>query len=54
MTREELVELRNSLQAQAERLRAIGDYGAGAADIRDVVEAVLKIAQHLADRMRRG
>jgi hypothetical protein len=53
MTREELVVLRDDLQRRFNALKAIGDYGVGAADIRDNTEATLKLAQHLVDRMRK-
>ena len=53
MTREELLQLRDELQARVEHQRKLGDYDANAAAIRVTLEANLKLAQHLLDRMRR-
>lgn len=52
MKRDEVVELRKNLVARLDRMRHVGDYGAGAADIRDNAEAVLKLVDHLLERMR--
>lgn len=52
MTREEMIELRKATFERVERLRVIGDYGAGAADIRENAETLLKITDHLLERMR--
>ncbi len=52
MKRDEIVALRKELLARLERMRHIGDYGAGSADIRDNAEAVLKLVEHLLERMR--
>lgn len=52
MKREEMVELRKELIERLLRLRRIGDYGAGAADIRETAEALLKIMEHLLERLR--
>lgn len=52
MTKEELVELRKETFHRVERMRKTGDYAAGASDIRDNAEALLKLADHLLERMR--
>lgn len=52
MKREEMIELRKALVARLERLRQVGDWGAGASDIRDNAEATLRIYDHLLERMR--
>jgi hypothetical protein len=54
MTREELLALRNALQAQVEARRRLGDYDTNAAGVRDALDACLKLAQHLLDRMRKS
>lgn len=53
MTRDELIALRNELQALADQLNKIGDYNAGAEHIRAAISSCLKLTQHLVDRMRR-
>lgn len=50
ITRDELVATRKFLFDRLENLRRTGDYGAGAADIREVAEVVLKL---LDDRLER-
>ncbi len=52
MNREEIIALRKDLHARVERLRRTGDYGAGASDIRENAETLLKITDHLLERMR--
>lgn len=52
MTREELVALRKEAHSRVERLRKVGDYGAGASDIRETAETQLKLIDHLLERMR--
>jgi hypothetical protein len=52
MKREEMVELRNETFKDVERMRQIGDYGAGAADIRNTAERQLELIDHLLERMR--
>lgn len=44
-SREELVELRKKLVERVERLRRTGDYGAGAADIRENAETLLVLIE---------
>lgn len=53
MTRDEVLQLRNQLQALIDQLRRLGDYDASARSIRETAEAVLKLTQHLLDRMRK-
>lgn len=53
MTRDDLVELRKVYIARVERMRHVGDYGAGAADIRETSEVVLQLIDHLLERMKR-
>lgn len=52
MTKVEMLELRKGLVERVERLRRIGDYGAGAADIRENAECLLYLVDHLLERMR--
>ena len=52
MTREEIVELRKATFERVERMRKTGDYAAGASDIRENGEALLKLMDHLLERMR--
>lgn len=44
-SRDELVQLRKEAVEHVERLRHIGDYGAGAADIRKLAERVLVLIE---------
>jgi len=52
MTRPEMVELRKATFERVERMRKTGDFAAGAADIRENAEALLKLMDHLLERMR--
>lgn len=52
MTREELIAARKEIFQRVERMRRTGDFAAGASDIRDNAEALLKIYDHLLERMR--
>lgn len=52
MIREELVTVRSATFQLVERLRKVGDYGAGAADIRAIAETQLKLIDHLLERLR--
>ena len=52
MTRDEMVELRKLTFNRVKGLRHVGDYGAGAIDIRENAEALLKLMDHLLERMR--
>lgn len=52
MSRDEMVQLRKATFERVERLRKTGDYGAGAADIRENAEVLLKLTDHLLERMR--
>jgi hypothetical protein len=52
MTRQELIELREVTEARVERMRKIGDYQAGAADIRENAEALLLLIDDRLERMR--
>jgi len=52
MTRQEMVELRKATFERVERMRKTGDFAAGAADIRENAEVLLKLADHLLERMR--
>lgn len=42
-SKEELLKLREEAVDRVERLRRVGDYGAGAADIRAIAEAVVAL-----------
>ena len=52
MKREELLDLRKATVERVDRLRKIGDYGAGAADIRENAETLLALIDHHLERMR--
>lgn len=52
MSRDEMVALRKATFERVERMRKTGDYGAGAADIRENAEVQLKLIDHLLERMR--
>jgi hypothetical protein len=52
MKRDEIVALRKELFTRLERMRHVGDYGAGAQDLRETAEVVLKLIDHLLERMR--
>lgn len=52
MTRAEMLELRKSAFERLERLRKVGDWGAGASDIRENAETQLKLIDHLLERLR--
>lgn len=45
MTREELLELRKKTLIRVERMRKIGDFGAGASDIRENGEVLLALIE---------
>lgn len=53
MDREELQALRDELFDHVDRARKLGDYDANAAGVRHALEACLKLAQHLLDRLKR-
>lgn len=50
--REEMLDLRKAFYERLGRMRHIGDYGAGAADIRETAEAVMKLIDHALERMK--
>jgi hypothetical protein len=50
--REDLIDIRKQLFPRLERMRHIGDYGAGAPDIRETAEVLLRIIDHLLERTR--
>lgn len=52
MNREEMIELRKEAFKDVERMRKVGDYAAGAADIRNTAERQLELIDHLLERMR--
>ena len=52
MSRDEIIELRQETLQRIEVMRRTGDYAAGAADIRENAEALLKLIDHLLERMR--
>lgn len=52
MRREEILELRTATFDRVQQLRKTGDYGAGAADIRENAETTLKLIDHLLERLR--
>lgn len=54
MTREELLALRDGLTARLEDRKRLDDFDANARPIRELLDACLKLTQHLLDRMRRS
>ena len=52
MTRAEMLELRKTAVERLDRLRKVGDWGAGASDIRETAEVQVKLIDHLLERMR--
>lgn len=52
MNRDEVVERRKDVLKRAERQRNIGDYAAGAADIRENTEDILRLYDHILERMK--
>jgi hypothetical protein len=52
MNRQELLKRRRELVEMTDRLRKLGDYGAGAADTRELAEALLQLVDHLLEGMR--
>jgi hypothetical protein len=52
MKRDEMIALRKELLSRLAGLRHIGDYGAGAQDIRETAETLLKVIDHLLERLR--
>lgn len=52
MTREEIVELRKETLQRVERMRKVGDFSAGAADIRENGETLVKLIDHILERMK--
>lgn len=52
MTHEDLIELRKATLDRVDRMRKTGDYQAGAADIRENGEGLLKVLDHLLEQKR--
>lgn len=52
MKRDELVQLRKETLDRVEIMRKVGDFAAGAADIRENGETLVKLIDHLLERMR--
>lgn len=52
MTKDEMIELRKRTFARVERMRKVGDFAAGASDIRENAEALLAIIDHNLERMK--
>jgi hypothetical protein len=50
--RDELLVMRKVLFERLEKLRKIGDYSAGAADIREIGEALLKLTDNILERIK--
>jgi len=53
MTRDEIVELRNTLLLERDRLKIIGDFDASAATIRLAIESLLKLTDHALEKARK-
>ncbi len=51
-SREELLELRKKTLQRVERMRKIGDFGAGASDIRENGEALLLLIEDQLERKK--
>lgn len=52
MDRHEMLELRKTTVERVERMRREGDYAAGAKDNRENTESLLKLIEHLLEKMR--
>jgi hypothetical protein len=50
--RDELIEIRKEHFELLAKLRQVGDYGAGAADTRQMAETMLKLIEHLLERTK--
>jgi hypothetical protein len=50
--RDDMLALRKAFYERLEKMRAIGDYSAGAADIRETAELLLKVVDHVLERMK--
>ena len=53
MTREELVQLRKTLQIKNDDLKRIGDFDASAATVRLCVESLLKLTDHALEKAKK-
>ncbi len=53
MTRDEILELRKTLQAEYAKLKLIGDFDASAATVRLAIESLLKLTDHALERARK-
>lgn len=53
MNRDELLELRKTLQTDYDRLKLIGDFDASAAMVRLSIESLLKITNHLLEKAKK-
>lgn len=53
MTRDEIVDLRKILQAEAVKLKVIGDFDASAATVRLAIESLLKLTDHALEKARK-
>jgi len=50
--RDDMLAERKTFYERLEKMRAIGDYSAGAADIRESAELILKLVDHVLERMK--
>jgi hypothetical protein len=50
--RDDLIDIRKQLFPRLERMRHLGDYGAGAADNRENAEILLRLIDHFLERTR--
>jgi hypothetical protein len=53
MNRDEVLELRKILQAEFDRLKLLGDFDASAATVRLCTESLLKLTNHMLERMKK-
>lgn len=53
MTKEELLELRKTLQTKYEDLKRIGDFDANAGSVRMAIESLLKLTNHELEKKRK-
>lgn len=52
MSRDEMITLRKATFERVEKLRRLGDHSAEAPDVRENAEVLLKLTDHLLERMR--
>lgn len=53
MTREEIVQLRKTLQTESDKLKILGDFDASAATVRLAIESLLKLTDHALEKAKK-